>query len=66
MAMCISKAHFITKRIFKVSLLHGVTTVVTDPHEIGNIAGSTGLEFMIEDARQTLMNIFLCYLLVYL
>ncbi|MFR3046507.1 MAG: amidohydrolase family protein, partial [Enterococcus faecium] len=42
----------------KVSLLHGVTTVVTDPHEIGNIAGSTGLEFMIEDARQTLMNIF--------
>lgn len=50
----------------KVSLLHGVTTVVTDPHEIGNIAGSTGLEFMIEDARQTLMNIFLCYLLVYL
>ncbi len=52
MAMCISKVPFSTKRICENSLLHGVTTVVTDPHEIGNVAGSTGLDFMIDDAKK--------------
>ncbi|WP_270608605.1 adenine deaminase [Enterococcus thailandicus] len=42
----------------KISVLHGVTTVVTDPHEIGNVAGSTGLKFMLEDAKKAPMNIF--------
>lgn len=28
------------KEFAKISLLHGVTTVVTDPHEIGNVAGN--------------------------
>lgn len=46
------------KEFAKVSLIHGVTSVVTDPHEIGNIAGSTGLDFMIDDARSVPMNIF--------
>lgn len=46
------------KEFAKVSLLHGVTSVVTDPHEIGNVAGSTGLDFMIDDARSVPMNIF--------
>lgn len=42
----------------KVSLRHGVTTVITDPHEIGNVAGEIGLQYMIEDAAATPMNIF--------
>lgn len=42
----------------KVSLLHGVTTAITDPHEIANVAGTTGLEYMISDAQATPMNIF--------
>lgn len=42
----------------KISLLHGVTTVITDPHEIGNVAGETGLHYMITDAKATPMNIF--------
>lgn len=46
------------KEFAKVSLIHGVTSVVTDPHEIGNVAGSTGLDFMIDDARSVPMNIF--------
>ncbi|MDD1684027.1 MAG: amidohydrolase family protein, partial [Methanoregula sp.] len=28
--------------------LHGTTTVVADPHEIANVAGSAGLEFMLD------------------
>ena len=29
----------------------GVTTVVTDPHEIANVAGIDGIRFMIESSR---------------
>lgn len=29
----------------------GVTTVVTDPHEIANVLGLAGIRFMLEDAR---------------
>lgn len=43
----------------KISLLHGVTSIITDPHEIGNVAGSIGLDFMIEDAQSVPMNIFI-------
>ena len=28
---------------------HGTTTVICDPHEIGNVCGLTGIEFMLED-----------------
>src|SRR5699024_1238592 len=34
----------------KVVLGHGVTSVVTDPHEIANVAGERGIEFMLADA----------------
>jgi adenine deaminase len=30
---------------------HGVTTVVTDPHEIANVLGVEGIRFMMRDAR---------------
>lgn len=46
------------KEFAKISLLHGVTTVITDPHEIGNVAGSVGLDFMIADAKKIPMNIY--------
>lgn len=42
----------------KVLLLHGVTCAITDPHEIANIAGVTGLDYMIADAKATPMNLF--------
>jgi adenine deaminase len=29
--------------------LHGTTTVVADPHEIANVAGTAGLEFMLSE-----------------
>jgi adenine deaminase len=34
-------------------LPHGVTTVVTDPHEIANVLGLDGIRFMLEDAKGT-------------
>lgn len=35
----------------KVVVPHGVTTVITDPHEIGNVLGTNGLQFMLHDAK---------------
>lgn len=38
---------------------HGVTTVVTDPHEIANVAGKVGIDFMLEDAANADMDILM-------
>ncbi|MED1204130.1 adenine deaminase [Heyndrickxia acidicola] len=35
----------------KVVLPHGVTTVITDPHEIANVAGEEGIAFMLENSK---------------
>lgn len=41
----------------QVVLPHGVTTVITDPHEIANVSGTAGLEFMLKDSESTLLDI---------
>jgi adenine deaminase len=35
----------------KVSLLHGVTTVVADPHEIANVLGVDGIQYMLDSSE---------------
>lgn len=35
----------------KAAVPHGVTTVIADPHEITNVCGETGLEFMKKSAE---------------
>lgn len=35
----------------RVLLPHGVTTVITDPHEIANVAGVRGIEFMLAESE---------------
>jgi adenine deaminase len=39
-------------------LVHGTTTVAADPHEIANVLGSTGIEYMLQSAEQQPMNIY--------
>lgn len=49
----------LTPREFaKVSLLHGVTTAITDPHEIANVAGTDGIDYMLRDAEGVPMDLF--------
>ncbi len=36
----------------------GVTTVVTDPHEIANVMGIDGIRFMLEDAAEAPFSMF--------
>jgi adenine deaminase len=37
---------------------HGTCGVVSDPHEIANVMGIAGVEFMINDAKKVPMNFF--------
>ena len=38
-------------------LPHGVTSVVTDPHEIANVAGVVGIRYMAEASRDLPLNV---------
>jgi len=37
---------------------HGTTTVVTDCHEIANVMGASGIEYMIESARTAPIDVY--------
>lgn len=43
----------------RVLLPNGVTTIVTDPHEIANVAGERGIEFMLENAEDVPLDMFM-------
>ena len=43
---------------FSLALIqHGITTVVTDPHEIANVSGLEGIQFMINDSKGSIVDI---------
>lgn len=37
---------------------HGTTAVVTDPHEIGNVAGKLGIEYMLESTKGLPLDVY--------
>ncbi len=37
----------------KLATMHGVSTVVADPHEIANVLGVNGIKYFIEESRYT-------------
>ena len=43
----------------EAALLNGTTTIFCDSHEIANICDAAGVEWMLSDARQAALNIFL-------
>ena len=42
----------------KIAVRHGTTAVVCDPHEIANVCGIEGIEFMIENASTVPFNFY--------
>lgn len=42
----------------KIAVRHGTTSVVCDPHEIANVRGIRGIEFMIENASTVPFNFY--------
>lgn len=39
-------------------LAHGTTTLVADPHEVANVRGKEGIEFMLAEAKRLPCNLF--------
>lgn len=46
-------------RFAEVVIPHGTTSVVSDPHEIVNVMGTRGIEYMMRDAASIPLNIYL-------
>ena len=42
----------------KAVIPHGTVAVVTDPHEIANVAGEVGISYMLESSRNLPMDVF--------
>jgi adenine deaminase len=42
----------------RAAVIHGTTAVVADPHEIANVAGTDGLDYMLSAARALRMHIY--------
>ncbi|QCR34347.1 adenine deaminase [Lysinibacillus sp. SGAir0095] len=42
----------------QILLPHGITSVITDPHEIVNVSGSKGMQFMLDDSKNAKMDIY--------
>ncbi|MEY4282354.1 MAG: adenine deaminase [Bacteroidota bacterium] len=41
-----------------IAVQHGTVATVSDPHEIANVCGIEGVDYMIENSRQSPFNIF--------
>lgn len=42
----------------EIALKNGVTSIVADPHEIANVLGEEGIEFMLQSSQLTALNIY--------
>lgn len=43
----------------KVVVPHGVTTVIADPHEVANVSGAAGIQFMLDDSENLPLDVYL-------
>ncbi len=42
----------------RIAVIHGTVATVSDPHEIANVCGKEGVQFMIDNSKQTLFKFF--------
>jgi adenine deaminase len=49
----IESSMLVPSEFAKIAVKHGTVTTVSDPHEIANVLGVKGVEFMIENGKQT-------------
>lgn len=54
----IESSRLTPSRFAEVALRHGTTAVVCDPHEIGNVMGLEGIEYMVNDAKYAPLKFF--------
>lgn len=46
------------RELSKVLVSHGVTTVMADPHEIANVSGKKGIEYILEASKDLPVDVF--------
>ncbi len=54
----IESSMLIPSRFSKLAIKNGTIATVSDPHEIANVLGEAGIDFMINDAQKTPLKIF--------
>ena len=45
------------RQFAEVVIPHGITTVITDPHEIANVCGEDGIQFILDDSEQIPLDV---------
>lgn len=53
----IESAYVSPEEIGRLLVPHGATTIIADPHEIVNVCGITGMQYMMEAAKETVLDI---------
>jgi len=53
----IESSYVSPEEIGRLLVPHGATTIIADPHEIVNVCGITGLEYMLSAAAETVLDI---------
>ncbi|MEJ5266435.1 MAG: adenine deaminase [Bacteroidales bacterium] len=56
----IESSMLIPYQFAKLAVQNGTVAIVTDPHEIANVLGKKGVEFMINNAKTTPLKTFFC------
>ena len=54
----IESSMLIPSEFARLAVVHGSVAVVSDPHEIANVMGALGVEFMLKNAEQTKFKFF--------
>lgn len=52
----IESSMLVPSEFARAAVVHGTTATVSDPHEIANVLGMDGVDFMINNAAQTPLN----------
>jgi adenine deaminase len=54
----IESSMLIPTEFARLAVVHGTVATVSDPHEIANVCGRAGIDFMINNSKQTPFKIF--------
>ncbi len=54
----IESSMLVPSRLAAALMVHGTTTIISDPHEIANVMGLDGIRLMLEDSRFIPFDIF--------
>src|SRR5664279_5224088 len=54
----IESSMLVPSEFARLAVVHGTVATVSDPHEIANVLGMAGVEFMLENAKKTSFHFY--------